>query len=133
MDEKDIELFNDSMERCSSVPDFLGRFYTLFLASSDAVAKKFEHTNLKKQARMLKISLYVMMLASGDAERTAQLERLARRHGRADLDIQPELYDVWLDRLLQAVRESDPQFDASTEAAWRSVLQPGIDFMKSRY
>jgi hemoglobin-like flavoprotein len=133
MDEKDIELFNDSIERCSSKPDFLRRFYTRFVASSDKVAEKFKHTDLQKQARVLKISLYIMMLASGDSERKAHLERLAQRHSRTDLDIEPELYDLWLDRLVQAVRESDPMFDTETETAWRRVLQPGIDFMKSRY
>jgi len=50
MHERDVELFNDSIERCSRKADFLRRFYTLFLASSDAVAKKFEHTDLRKQA-----------------------------------------------------------------------------------
>lgn len=133
MDERDIELFNDSMERCSSRSDFLNRFYTAFLASSDEVARKFEHTDLKKQARMLKISLYIMMLSNDDSGREAQLEQLAQRHSRMELDIKPELYDLWLDRLLQTVREVDPKFDAPTEAAWRRVLQPGIDFMKSRY
>jgi hemoglobin-like flavoprotein len=133
MDEKDVELFNDSIERCSSKPDFLGRFYTLFLASSDTVARKFERTDLRKQATLLKTSLYIMMLASDETERVVHLERLAKRHSRADLDIKPELYDLWLDRLVRAVRESDPMFDAQTEAAWRRVLQPGIDFMKSKY
>jgi hemoglobin-like flavoprotein len=133
MDEKDIELFNDSIERCSARPDFLRRFYTLFLASSDTVAKKFERTDLRKQARLLKTSLYILMMASDDSERAAHLERLARRHSRAELDIKPELYDLWLERLLQAVGEYDPKFDAQTETAWRRVLQPGIEFMKSRY
>jgi hemoglobin-like flavoprotein len=133
VDEKDIELFNDSIERCSSKSDFLRRFYTLFLASSDAVAKKFERTDLRKQARMLKTSLYIMMLASDESERIAHLERIAKRHSRAELDIRPELYDLWLDRLLQAVKEYDAMFDAETEAAWRRVLQPGIEFMQSRY
>jgi hemoglobin-like flavoprotein len=82
---------------------------------------------------MLKISLYIMMLSSDAAGRAAQLEQLAQRHSRAELDIKPELYDLWLDRLLQTVREVDPKFDAPIEAAWRRVLQPGIDFMKSRY
>ena len=133
MDEKDLELFNDSIERCSLKPEFLSRFYALFIASSDEVAKKFARTDLKKQARILKVSLYILMMASGEAERAAHLERLARRHSRAELDIKPELYDLWLDRLVQAVREVDPLFDAETETAWRRVLQPGIEFMKSRY
>jgi hemoglobin-like flavoprotein len=133
MHERDFELFNDSIERCSLRPDFLRRFYTLFLASSDTVAKKFEHTDLREQAKLLKTSLYIMMLASNEPERIVHLERLAKLHSRAELDIKPELYDLWLDRMVQAIKEFDPMFDSETETAWRRVLQPGIEFMKSRY
>lgn len=133
MNESDIELFNDSIERCSRNPDFLRSFYTLFVASSDTVARKFEHTDLKNQARMLKTSLYPMMLASGDSEMAVHLERLAKLHSREALNIQPELYDVWLDRLVQTVREFEPIFDTAIETAWRHTLQPGIEFMKARY
>jgi len=62
--DKDIELFNDSIERCSTRSDFLKRFYTLFLASSDVVAKKFERTDMRKQARMLKTLFYIMICGS---------------------------------------------------------------------
>ena len=106
MHERDVELFNDSIERCSCRPDFLRRFYTLFLASSDTVAKKFAHTDLRKQAKLLKTSLCIMMLASGESERIVHLERLAKLHSRANLDIKPELYDLWLDRMVQASRNS---------------------------
>jgi len=133
MVERDVELFNDSIERCFVRPDFLRRFYVLFLASSDMVARKFERTDMRKQARLLKTSLFIMMLASGESERVVHLERLAKMHSRAGLDIEPHLYDLWLDRLLRAVAECDPLFDAETGAAWRRVLQPGIEFMKSRY
>jgi hemoglobin-like flavoprotein len=133
MYERDVELFNDSIERCCCKPEFLRRFYALFLASSDTVAKKFERTDLRKQARLLRTSLYIMMLASGESERIVHLERLAKLHSRAELDIKPELYDLWLDRLVQAVKEFDPMFDMETETAWRRVLQPGIEIMKSGY
>lgn len=133
MYERNVELFNDSIERCSCRPEFLRRFYTLFLASSDTVAKKFECTDLRIQARLLKTSLYIMMLASYESERVVHLERLAKLHSRKELDIRPELYDLWLDRLVQAVKEFDPMFDMETETAWRRMLQPGIEFMKSRY
>jgi hemoglobin-like flavoprotein len=133
MHERDVELFNDSIERCSCRSDFLNRFYTLFLASSDTVAKKFEHTDLREQARVLKTSLYIMMSASGGPERTVHLERIAKLHSRAELDIKSELYDLWLDRLVQTVKEFDPMFDLEIDTAWRRVLQPGIEFMKSKY
>src|SRR5580765_5905974 len=90
MGERDVELFNDSIERRSRRPDFPRRVYTLFLASSDTAAKKFEHTDLRKQARMLKTSLYIVMLASGESEKVGHLEWLAKRHSRAELDIKPE-------------------------------------------
>lgn len=133
VDPNDIERFNDSLERCFERPGFLTRFYTHFVASSDAVAKKFEHTNLHQQAKTLKISLYIMAMAGTRPERALHLEELARRHGRTALDIGPELYDLWLEQLLRTVEEFDPRFDPEIEKVWRRVLQPGIDFMKSRY
>lgn len=133
MVEKDIELFNDSLERCTASADFLQRFYDLFLASSGEVAQKFAHTDFRKQTRLLRTSLYIMMLSSDDPELGAHLQRLAQRHGRAGLDIRPELYDLWLDCLLQAAAQFDPKFDDQAASAWRRVLQPGIEFMKSKY
>jgi hemoglobin-like flavoprotein len=133
MSEREVELFNDSLERCTASADFLHRFYALFLASSGEVAKKFEHTDFRKQTRLLRTSLYIMMLSSDEPEPGAHLERLAKRHGRAGLDIKPELYDLWLDCLIQTAAEFDPRFDARSASAWRRVLQPGIEFMKSRY
>jgi hypothetical protein len=41
LNERDIELFNDSLERCTSGRRFLDRFYELFVASSTEVAAKF--------------------------------------------------------------------------------------------
>jgi hemoglobin-like flavoprotein len=134
MSERDVEVFNDSLERCTRHPRFLDRFYELFLASSEAVARKFTHTDFKKQKRALRTSLYMMMLVTeGKAEGDVHLERIARRHSRSELDVKPELYELWLDCLIQAVKEFDPSFNRETEGAWRSIMRPGIEFMRSRY
>jgi hemoglobin-like flavoprotein len=134
MADYDAELLNDSLERCMRAPEFLDRFYELYLSSSPEVAAKFQGTDFKKQKTALKASLYIMLMANErQAEWTAHLERLARRHSRKELDIRPELYDLWLECLLQTVREFDPRFNAKTETAWRNRLRPGIEFMKSRY
>ena len=45
----------------------------------------------------------------------------------------PELYDFWLDSLLRSAREFDPQFNSEIDQAWRQMLQPGIEYMRSRY
>ena len=131
--DRDIELFNDSLERTSGSP-FLERFYELFVASSPEVAEKFAHTDFRQQRHAVKVSLYMMMSAVlGHPEGDVHLTRIARRHSRAALAIRPELYDLWLDCLIRAVREYDRSFSGETERAWRNVLQRGIEFMKSRY
>lgn len=131
--EQDLERFNDSLERMPG-GRFLERFYELFMAASPEVRAKFERTDFRRQRRVLKASLYMMMLAvEGRLEARVHLDEIARRHSRADLGIRPELYDLWLDCLIAAVREHDPRFDPETERAWRAVLRPGIEVMKARY
>lgn len=129
-----LEVFNDSLERCNTHPGFLDRFYKIFIDSSPEVAEKFKDTNFKQQQRFLKLSLYMaLMAAQGMPEGDVHLKRIAERHSSRDLDIKPELYKLWLDSLLQAVQEFEPEYNDTTEEAWRSVLQKGIDFMISQY
>jgi hemoglobin-like flavoprotein len=123
--ELDCELFNDSYRRCLRKPGFLDRFYEIFIASSPEIAEKFQHTDFRKQTAALKASLFILMLSSTRTpEVTQHLERLAEMHSRRQLDIRPELYDLWLESLLKAVREFDANFDEQTESAWRHVVDP---------
>jgi hemoglobin-like flavoprotein len=134
LNEHDIELFNDSLERCSSGHRFLDRFYELFVASSTEVAAKFANTDFRVQKAALKVSLYMIVSSiEQKPEGNVHLERIAARHSRSGLDIGPHLYDLWLDCLIQAVRECDPRFGEETEHAWRRVMRVGIDFLKSKY
>lgn len=130
----DLELFDQSLSRCYANPRFLERFYELFTEASPEARAKFANTDMAQQRRMLKASLVLMMLgADGKQEGKVHLERIAGVHGKAELDIPAPLYDVWLDCLLKAVREFDPQCTDALLQAWRRVLTPGIAFMKSRY
>jgi hemoglobin-like flavoprotein len=134
LSEDELMLFNDSFERCGSRPGFLERFYQIFVASSPEVAEKFRNTDIRHQAALLRVSLYCVMLASsGKPEGEAHLARIAKIHNRAGRDISPALYDLWLESLLAAVREYDPELDDDAEQAWRRVLAPGIEFLKASY
>jgi len=76
------------------------------------------------------------MMAMASVESDAAdlyLEYIAKRHNRHHLNIEPEMYELWLEALLEAVRESDDEFNAEVEQAWRSVLRYGIDYMISHY
>lgn len=128
---KDIELFNDSLERCTSNPNFLRRFYEIFLSSSPEVAAKFKNTDFKRQRRMLKSSLYLLLIAiEGKPEGMAHIQRMAAVHGPSNLNIPDYMYDLWMESLLKAVSEFDSAYRPAVENAWRSLLSIGIQVMR---
>ena len=135
MDTPAIRDFNDSLARCQRNDQFFQRFYELFLASSEEVREKFRNTDFRKQRRMLQSSFYMLIeyIAMDWPECRAFLERIAATHSRQGRNIPPQLYDLWLDSLLLAVKENDPQYSVEVEAAWRFMMGAGIGFLKARY
>ena len=130
----DLERFDESLSRCYANPGFLERFYQLFLEASPEARAKFAGTDMAQQRRMLKASLMLMMLAGGAGTGSmGHMAHIGAVHGKGGHDIPAPLYDIWLDCLLQAVREIDPRVDDTLLAVWRRVLEPGIAYMKSHY
>lgn len=135
MDDATIQIFGDSLERCTANPDFLDLFYELFLASSPKVREKFGTTDFARQKEMLQSSFSLMLRAArqdglGPPE---FLDQLARRHGAAQLAIGAELYDNWLDSLLSAVRVNDPAWTPEVGRAWEASMGIGIRYLVSRF
>lgn len=130
---QDIELFNDSLERCTLHPNFLVRFYEIFLASSPEVAEKFKNTDFNKQRRVLKASLYLLIFATeGKPEGVSHLERMAEVHGPEHMKIPAYMYDLWMESLIKTVQEFDVAFGPRVENAWRAMLLEGVQMMKAR-
>ena len=129
-----LETFNGSLERCQADPHFLSLFYQKFVISNSEVREKFSNTNMEHQKMMLHASLYMIMLATQDNEAaTVYLDRVAKRHSKTELNIRPELYDIWLETLINTVAEVDPMFTNQIETAWRNVMTYGIEYMLSQY
>lgn len=127
--EKVAELFNDSLERCRRLPEFLDVFYANLMAASPEVAAFFAHTDFRHQKRMLTMALYVLLAgAEGDPGGLAHIEAFAASHAKRG--IPPAHYDVWLAALLDTVAALDPAFTPDTGDAWRRVLAPAIKVMK---
>jgi hemoglobin-like flavoprotein len=136
MDPRSRDAFLASFNRCRASAGFLDAFYRSFVASSEEVRAKFAGTDMKQQVRMLEDSLYVVAVAVQGEEGSlarSELPRIAARHSRKDRDIRPELYDLWLECLIETVRTHDPQCSAEVEAAWRETMAFGIDYMRARY
>lgn len=130
------QTFRASLSRCLADTEFLHDFYELFLGSSAEVREKFKSTEFPRQTRVLADSLYLMAVASESKDNAIawrELDRLAARHSRSELDIRPEFYDTWLECLIQAARKYDPEFSSEIEGAWRAALGPGIEHLRSRY
>jgi hemoglobin-like flavoprotein len=136
MDKQELQLFRESVTRCVADPAFLQTFYDRFIGSSDEVREKFKGTDLQKQKRALADSLFSLAVALQGNEKSyswRELDRVAHRHGRADQDIRPELYDIWMARLIESAALHDPEYSPEIEAAWRSALSAGVAFMRARY
>jgi len=131
-----VQTFLASLKRCLAAPGFLDSFYGQFVGSSEEVREKFKNTDMKRQARVLEDSLYVVANAvQGEENSLARgaLPALAARHSRQDLDIPPHLFDLWIQCLVETAREHDPPFPPAVEAAWRETLTFGADYMRQRY
>ena len=135
MREDQVKAARDSLSRCLENENFLDRFYELFMGASSDVAEKFAKTDFEKQKQVLKDSLFLMMVTAGTDKGFGhdQLQKLGKRHSRNELDIKPEHYEIWVDTLMQTVKECDPSYSEALDASWRSALTPGIEFLKSKY
>lgn len=132
-----LEIYLDSLFRVSGEPEqmtgFLARFYQLFIGHSPQIARYFEDTDMARQIEMLAQSLHEMVEFSTTRVASDRFRAVALRHSRSQRKIPPDLYDIWLDRLVAAAREFDEQFDDEVELSWRVVLAPGIAYMKFAY
>ena len=131
-------IFNDSYERVMhglgrSSGEFYVAFYDLLTATSDEAASKFKNTDMAAQVRMLQSSVTVLLNFFVTSCQDEYLGQLAERHGKRGVDISPELYEVWLECLIETVRQFDSKFNDDVATAWRVVFSKGIGFMTSRY
>lgn len=134
VDSSVLERFQNSLDRCTVDQTFLQRFYARFLLTSEEIAERFEGVDLKRQTHVLRTSLYmVVRAASGFEDGIAHLQDIARTHSKDGYDIKPAFYEHWLEALLAAAAETDPDFDDETADAWTSILRPCIDIMIAKW
>jgi len=129
---KDTNRVMQSYGRCCASEGFFDDFYASFLASSPAVRDKFAKTDMEAQKHLLRAGILNLVLFARGMPDT-KLQALGKSHSRAHLDIQPELYDLWIAALLKTIRQHDSQLDKQDVQAWLAVLNKGIDVIKSCY
>jgi truncated hemoglobin YjbI len=129
-------IFTTSYTRAISKADqtaFSHRFYEEFIESSPVIAAKFEGTDMEHQARMLMLSLRHLSTFHLGGPDSDIMNEIGKQHSKRDLNIEPQMYDDWLDSLVETVRAFDPKFDDEVELAWRMSMAAGIAFMRFHY
>ena len=123
-----------SFSRSLTDGDFATTFYHTLFETEESVAALFANTDFEVQKPLLRRAVEVMIrLGAGDEGARAEIKRLADRHARDDLNIDPAAYAVWLDVLCATLRRHDSEFGPALELAWREGMQIGIDVMRARY
>lgn len=122
----------ESYARCCDLPGFFEAFYQHLLGSSPEIPPMFAKTNFERQHKLLQHGIGVLFIYA-KRNNPALLERVAVRHSRKDVDVDPSLYPCFVESLIKALREYDPKFSPEVEEAWRVAMEPGIEFMKAKY
>lgn len=134
MEQQELDLVNQSYNRCLENKDFFPHFYKNFTSKSPDIAERFKNTDMKRQMDALRLGLqYMIMFASGSKIAAAKVEDLGLTHDRHHRNITPELYEAWLQSLIETIKSCDPNYSDEIAMAWRNTLGFGIRQMKSMY
>jgi hypothetical protein len=82
---------------------------------------------------MMKASLMFIVSRIGAIGIPKTARQIARDHSSCRHDIQPALYDDWLESLIETARKYDPLFDYGSEPSWRLAKSLRIAYTKIQY
>ena len=134
VDKAKTALAKASYDRCCQAPDFLQTFYRNFLAACPEAVPRFAGTDFDTQTRLLRHAIGLLLIFPNQPNKEpGLLSRIAERHSRRDLNIDPALYRPFVDSLLATVKQYDGEFSSAVEAAWRETITPGVEYMKSKH
>ncbi len=130
--------YNDlqaSYGRCLRTNGFIERFYEIFLATDPEIAAMFEKTDFLRQRLALRRGISIAIShADGMAMVGRNIEDMAKVHSRAGRSpVRPELYVHWVDSLIQAISERDPEASPELLARWREAMRVTIGNFSTRY
>lgn len=126
---------HQSYGRCLHNGGFIERFYDIFLDSHPEVKSAFASTDFDRQRRLLRRTLSnSIMFAAGSNIVKREVDKMAEIHSRrGHAPVQPHLYDYWVNSLIEAIREYDPQFGPQLENRWREAMGQIIRHFSSQY
>ena len=131
----DLEQVKASFARCAALGDeFFDSFYANLVDRETAIGQMFAETDMQKQNELIEVGIgSLIAFAQGGALAEKHLRELGRSHSRQFLNVLPEYYPLWVESLLTAIGEHDPNVSPELGEEWRAALAPGIALMVSLY
>ena len=129
-----LDVVKHSYGRASLVPHFIDRFYDIFLGSHPSIKPMFKNTDFARQKQLLRTGIAMLLShLEGKPAGTMTLNRIAESHSKKNLNIQPGLYQYWIDSLISAAKECDTKWTPDIERAWQKALRAGVDYITQSY
>jgi len=122
-----------SYGRCCLRDGFLDTFCGAFLGKSPEAASLLGKTSSDELKRSFEKTLaLLMMFHRGERVATMGLTQVARSpSGQGDGVVPTHLYPLWIESLVEAVRQHDHHFSHELAEAWRHALDRGVRYIKS--
>ena len=123
-----------SYDRCGAAAHFFEDFYHNFFVRCPQAKALFAHTDFERQHNLLRHAFGLLLIFPNQPEREPTiLARVAERHSRRELGVDPSMYQPFIDALIDTVRDCDPQFTPAIESAWRRTVEKGVAYMQAKY
>lgn len=124
-----------SYGRCLRGKNFIERFYEIFLESHPEIRPMFDKTDFQTQRMALRHGISAAIShAAGSSLTKRTMDQMAAAHSRKGYaPVPPGLYPYWVDSLVQAVKEMDPQATPQLLSRWRQGMSIVTDDFSRRY
>ena len=124
------DVFHDSYRRAVVLkPDaFFDQVHTRFIDKIAALNPAFNQSPIQIQKDLLVNSMITMLWFAEARTSDEQLEELIQTHRQ--MGIAGDLYDHWMDAILESLNTVDPTHSVYESLAWRIMLSPALTLMK---
>ena len=134
LDRETMAAAKASYDRCCTAPRFFEDFYSNFFARCPQARSMFARTDFERQHKLLRHAFGLLLNFPKQPPREPTiLARVAERHSRRELGVDPSLYQPFIDALIDTVRRCDPDFTPAVEDAWRKTVRKGVEYMQAKY
>lgn len=111
---------------------FASEFHDRLMETSEDIQRIFGHIDIEIQIEALAHAIVMSFLFVDKNHHGAAkyFHDIRESHNRHNLDISPELYDVWLEIMIETVAVCDPQATEELLVDWHTVMSVAVEHVR---